>query len=96
MEADEAFPDNQDALHKISTFFEEACSSFCEGIMVKTLDCNAGYFASKRSEAWLKVQIRYYMLGIIEEQCYTYTPKWVNDIHPTHPRVGIFSLVTSV
>ncbi|XP_020099451.1 DNA ligase 6 [Ananas comosus] len=59
VEADEAFPDNQDTLHKISTFFEEACSSFCEGIMVKTLDCNAGYFASKRSEAWLKVKRDY-------------------------------------
>lgn len=55
MEADEACPNNQNTLSRINLFFKDACKSSCEGIMVKTLDIDAGYSASKRSEAWLKV-----------------------------------------
>ncbi|XP_008787626.2 DNA ligase 6 isoform X2 [Phoenix dactylifera] len=63
VEAEEAFLSNQNTLTKINSFFEDACNSSCEGIMVKTLDVDAGYFASKRSEAWLKVK-RDYVEGL--------------------------------
>ncbi|XP_029121739.1 DNA ligase 6 isoform X1 [Elaeis guineensis] len=63
VEAEEAFLSNQNTLTKINSFFEDACTSSCEGIMVKTLDVDAGYFASKRSEAWLKVK-RDYVEGL--------------------------------
>ncbi|XP_073007258.1 DNA ligase 6 isoform X2 [Typha latifolia] len=63
VEADEAFPDNQNTLNKMNSFFEKACNSSCEGIMVKSLDVDAGYSASRRSEAWLKVK-RDYVEGL--------------------------------
>ncbi|KAG1346971.1 DNA ligase [Cocos nucifera] len=63
VEAEEAFLSNQNTVTKINSFFEDACTSSCEGIMVKTLDVDAGYFASKRSEAWLKVK-RDYVEGL--------------------------------
>ncbi|CAL9159626.1 unnamed protein product [Musa hybrid cultivar] len=63
VEADEACPNNQNTLSRINLFFKDACKSSCEGIMVKTLDIDAGYSASKRSEAWLKVK-RDYIEGL--------------------------------
>lgn len=42
-------------LTKINNFLEEALHSSCEGIMVKSLDVDAGYSPSKRSDSWLKV-----------------------------------------
>ncbi|CAO2825368.1 unnamed protein product [Amaranthus hypochondriacus] len=63
IEADEALPDSEDALKKINIFLEDAFKSSCEGIMVKSLDVDAGYYASKRADSWLKVK-RDYMDGV--------------------------------
>ncbi|KAI0513456.1 hypothetical protein KFK09_009477 [Dendrobium nobile] len=63
VEADEACVSNETTLGKINSFFEDACHSSCEGIMVKSLDVDAGYFASKRAETWLKVK-RDYVEGL--------------------------------
>ncbi|WOK98011.1 DNA ligase 6 isoform X1 [Canna indica] len=63
VEADEACLSNQISLARINLFFEDARNSSCEGIMVKTLDVDAGYSASKRTEAWLKVK-RDYIEGL--------------------------------
>ncbi|XP_020591527.1 DNA ligase 6 [Phalaenopsis equestris] len=62
VEADEACVSNETTLEKLNSFFEDACHS-CEGIMVKSLDVDAGYFASKRAETWLKVK-RDYVEGL--------------------------------
>ncbi|KAJ6794417.1 DNA ligase 6 [Iris pallida] len=63
VEADEACLSNESMLTKVNTFFEVACKSSCEGIMVKSLDIDAGYCASKRTDAWLKVK-RDYVEGL--------------------------------
>ncbi|KAG5051251.1 hypothetical protein JHK87_003449 [Glycine soja] len=42
-------------LTKINAFLEDALCSSCEGILVKTLDVDAGYSPSKHSDKWLKV-----------------------------------------
>lgn len=59
VESNEACPGNEAALAKINSFLEEAIRSSCEGIMVKSLDIDAGYVPSKRSDAWLKVKRDY-------------------------------------
>ncbi|KAF8113632.1 hypothetical protein N665_0047s0038 [Sinapis alba] len=59
MGAEEAYLDNQDTLCKINAFLEEAFQSSCEGIMVKSLDIDAGYCPTKRSDSWLKVKRDY-------------------------------------
>ncbi|XP_020246783.1 DNA ligase 6 [Asparagus officinalis] len=59
VEADEAYLSNESTVTNINTFFEDACKSSCEGIMAKTLDIDAGYCASKRTDAWLKVKRDY-------------------------------------
>lgn len=46
---------NQDTLCRINAFLEESFQSSCEGIMVKSLDVDAGYYPTKRSDSWLKV-----------------------------------------
>ncbi|EMS67720.1 DNA ligase 1 [Triticum urartu] len=63
VEEDEASIDNSSTLHRMSSFFEKACQSSCEGIMLKTLDIDAGYSASKRCDSWLKVK-RDYVEGL--------------------------------
>lgn len=63
VEEDEASIDNASTLHRMSSFFEKACQSSCEGIMLKTLDIDAGYSASKRCDSWLKVK-RDYVEGL--------------------------------
>ncbi|KDO63180.1 hypothetical protein CISIN_1g0010451mg, partial [Citrus sinensis] len=40
------------SLSKINNFLEEALHSSCEGIIVKSLDVDAGYSPSKRSDSW--------------------------------------------
>ena len=62
VEADEALPDSEDALKKINIFLEDAFKSSCEGIMVKSLDVDAGYYASKRADSWLKV---FFLLSLL-------------------------------
>ncbi|KQK09225.1 hypothetical protein BRADI_2g46780v3 [Brachypodium distachyon] len=63
VEKNEASVDNSSTLHRMSSFFEKACQSSCEGIMLKTLDVDAGYSASKRCDSWLKVK-RDYVEGL--------------------------------
>uniref|UniRef100_A0ACD5VPR6 Uncharacterized protein n=1 Tax=Avena sativa TaxID=4498 RepID=A0ACD5VPR6_AVESA len=63
VEEDEASIDNSSTLDRMSSFFEKACQSSCEGIMLKTLDIDAGYSASKRCDSWLKVK-RDYVEGL--------------------------------
>lgn len=63
VEANEASVDNSGTLDRMNTFFKKACQSSCEGIMLKTLDVDAGYSASKRCDSWLKVK-RDYVEGL--------------------------------
>ncbi|KAJ0971603.1 hypothetical protein J5N97_019562 [Dioscorea zingiberensis] len=63
VEADEAGFSGESTPMRIMSFFQDACNSSCEGIMVKSLDEDAGYTASKRSDAWLKVK-RDYIEGV--------------------------------
>lgn len=48
---------NEATVSRMSTFLDDALRSSCEGIMVKSLDVDARYTPSKRSDAWLKVCI---------------------------------------
>lgn len=63
VEADDACLTCEATLTKINAFLEDALRSSCEGIMVKTLDVDAGYSPSKRSDKWLKVK-RDYVEGL--------------------------------
>lgn len=62
VEADEACM-NEVTLTKMNCFLDDAFRSSCEGIMVKSLDVEAGYTPSKRSDTWLKVK-RDYVEGL--------------------------------
>ncbi|KAL6286716.1 hypothetical protein ACE6H2_011106 [Prunus campanulata] len=62
VEADDACLTGEVTLTKINCFLENAFLSSCEGIMVKSLDVDAGYSPSKRTDTWLKVK-RDYMEG---------------------------------
>ncbi|KAL0801119.1 hypothetical protein Bca101_056295 [Brassica carinata] len=57
--AEGASLNNQDTLCRINAFLEEAFQSSCERIMVKSLDVDAGYCPTKRSDSWLKVKRDY-------------------------------------
>ncbi|KAJ4959815.1 hypothetical protein NE237_019725 [Protea cynaroides] len=59
VEAEDACVSSQTSLTRINSFFEDAISSSCEGIMVKCLDVESGYAASKRADTWLKVKKDY-------------------------------------
>ncbi|XXG83806.1 hypothetical protein AAC387_Pa10g1480 [Persea americana] len=63
VEADEVRLGSEAPLAKINSFFEDAFNSSCEGIMVKSLDVDADYAASKRTDTWLKVK-RDYLEGL--------------------------------
>ncbi|KAJ8761208.1 hypothetical protein K2173_001264 [Erythroxylum novogranatense] len=63
VEAEDACLKNEVTIAKISSFLEDAFRSSCEGIMVKLLDVDAGYFPDKRAESWLKVK-RDYVEGL--------------------------------
>ncbi|XP_057436491.1 DNA ligase 6 isoform X2 [Lotus japonicus] len=63
IEADDACLTSEATLTKINAFLEDALRSSSEGIMVKTLDDDAGYSPSKRSDRWLKVK-RDYVEGL--------------------------------
>ncbi|KAL8245515.1 hypothetical protein R6Q59_011773 [Mikania micrantha] len=56
VEMDNACLANKARLTQMNHFFEDAFHSSCEGIMVKSLDVEAGYLPSKRSYSWLKWQ----------------------------------------
>lgn len=55
MDAEDSHLDREDTLTRMNLFLEDALRSSCEGIMVKSLDIDAGYSPSKRAETWLKV-----------------------------------------
>lgn len=59
VEAQDACLTNDATLTKMKSFLEDALRSSCEGIMVKSLDIDAGYCPSKRTDAWLKVKKDY-------------------------------------
>lgn len=63
VEADEASSSNESTVLKIKSFLDDAISSSCEGVMVKSLDVDAEYSPSKRSDSWLKVK-RDYVEGL--------------------------------
>ncbi|XP_043702272.1 DNA ligase 6 isoform X2 [Telopea speciosissima] len=63
VEEEDACVSSQTTLTRINSFLEDAISSSCEGIMVKCLDVEAGYAASKRTDTWLKVK-RDYVEGL--------------------------------
>ncbi len=71
VEADEASVDDSTTLERMNTFFKMACQSSCEGIMLKILDVDAGYSASKRCDSWLKVQPMYYTKQVPESECFS-------------------------
>ncbi|KAD3338642.1 hypothetical protein E3N88_34163 [Mikania micrantha] len=57
VEMDDACLANEATVTKMNHFFEDAFHSSCEGIMVKSLDVEAGYLPSKRSDSWLKEEV---------------------------------------
>ncbi|XP_060193052.1 DNA ligase 6 isoform X2 [Lycium barbarum] len=63
VERNDACTDNEATLARMNSFLDDALHSSCEGIMVKSLDVDAGYTPSKRSDAWLKVK-RDYVEGL--------------------------------
>ncbi|XP_027153946.1 DNA ligase 6 [Coffea eugenioides] len=63
VEAEDACPNNEATLTRMNCFLDNAIHSSCEGVMVKSLDVDAGYTPSKRSDAWLKVK-RDYVEGL--------------------------------
>ncbi|EXC20557.1 DNA ligase 1 [Morus notabilis] len=63
VEAEDACSTSEAPVAKISSFLETALLSSCEGIMVKSLDVDAGYSPSKRADTWLKVK-RDYVEGL--------------------------------
>ncbi|KAF7822282.1 DNA ligase 1 [Senna tora] len=63
IEADDACLPNEATITKINSFLEDAIRSSCEGIMVKSLDVDAAYTPSKRTDTWLKVK-RDYVEGL--------------------------------
>ncbi|XP_022158502.1 DNA ligase 6-like isoform X2 [Momordica charantia] len=63
IEKDDACLNCESTLIKVSSFLGDALQSSCEGIMVKSLDVDAGYSPSKRNDTWLKVK-RDYVEGL--------------------------------
>ncbi|KAI6691514.1 hypothetical protein NL676_028342 [Syzygium grande] len=63
VDAEDSHLDREDTLTRMNLFLEDALRSSCEGIMVKSLDIDAGYSPSKRAETWLKVK-RDYVEGL--------------------------------
>ncbi|KAI9162037.1 hypothetical protein LWI28_023160 [Acer negundo] len=63
VEDDDACMASEVTLTKMNNFLEDALNSSCEGIMVKSLDVDAGYCPSKRTDSWLKVK-RDYVEGL--------------------------------
>ncbi|GAV87473.1 DNA_ligase_A_M domain-containing protein/DNA_ligase_A_N domain-containing protein/DNA_ligase_A_C domain-containing protein/DRMBL domain-containing protein/Lactamase_B_2 domain-containing protein [Cephalotus follicularis] len=63
VEAEDACLTNESLLTNIESFLKDAINSSCEGIMVKSLDVDAEYSPSKRTDTWLKVK-RDYVEGL--------------------------------
>ncbi|KAF8026859.1 hypothetical protein BT93_F3373 [Corymbia citriodora subsp. variegata] len=59
VDAEDSHLDREDTLTRMNSFLEDALRSSCEGIMVKSMDIDAGYSPSKRAETWLKVKRDY-------------------------------------
>ncbi|KAG6720437.1 hypothetical protein I3842_03G061500 [Carya illinoinensis] len=65
VEANDAYMTNEATLSKLNSFLEDAFRSSCEGIIVKSLDVDAEYSPSKRTDTWLKVK-RDYVEGLCD------------------------------
>ncbi|XVF71531.1 hypothetical protein PTKIN_Ptkin12aG0045500 [Pterospermum kingtungense] len=63
VEANDACLTCEATLTRMNSFLEDALQFSCEGIMVKSLDIDAGYLPSKRGDTWLKVK-RDYVEGL--------------------------------
>ncbi|XP_020522813.1 DNA ligase 6, partial [Amborella trichopoda] len=63
VEGNEACLSSLATVVKMNSFLEDAFNSSCEGIIVKSLDVDAEYAASKRTDTWLKVK-RDYVEGL--------------------------------
>ncbi|XP_022771969.1 DNA ligase 6 isoform X3 [Durio zibethinus] len=63
VEANDACLTSEATLTRMNSFLEHALQCSCEGIMVKSLDTDAGYLPSKRGDTWLKVK-RDYVEGL--------------------------------
>ncbi|GFY84777.1 similar to DNA LIGASE 6 [Actinidia rufa] len=59
VEVEDPCLNSESTLMKMKSFLDDALCSSCEGIMVKSLDVNARYSPSKRSDSWLKVKKDY-------------------------------------
>ncbi|GFQ01891.1 DNA ligase 1 [Phtheirospermum japonicum] len=63
VESQDADGNNEATLNRMNSFLDDALRYSCEGIVVKSLNVDAGYTPSKRSDAWLKVK-RDYVEGL--------------------------------
>ncbi|GFQ05120.1 DNA ligase 1 [Phtheirospermum japonicum] len=63
VESQDADGDNEATLNRMNSFLDDALRYSCEGIVVKSLNVDAGYTPSKRSDTWLKVK-RDYVEGL--------------------------------
>ncbi|KAF3779845.1 DNA ligase 1 [Nymphaea thermarum] len=59
VEVDEACIGSEETSAKINSFLKNAIHNSCEGIIVKSLDVDAEYVPSKRTDTWLKVKKDY-------------------------------------
>ncbi|KAF6137285.1 hypothetical protein GIB67_036322 [Kingdonia uniflora] len=63
VEAEDSSLGSEATLCKINSFLQDAFSSSCEGLIVKSLDVDARYVPSKRTNTWLKIK-QDYMEGL--------------------------------
>ncbi|KAL8472656.1 hypothetical protein ACS0TY_029752 [Phlomoides rotata] len=86
VETEDADVNNEATVSRMSNFLDDALRSSCEGIMAKSLDVDAGYTPSKRSDAWLKVK-RDYVEGLSDSMDLVPIGAW----HGNGRKAGWFS-----